>query len=414
MRTARVVPALLILLSAASAPAGEWPRFRGPDGAGVSDEKNIPVRLDKPLWKTDIPGHGHSSPVVWGDDVFLTTSRDDGKVRVLMCLSAADGKVRWSREVETDPIGTHKKGSPAAGSPTVDAERVYVSFLLGRKHTVIAYDKAGKELWRRQVGEFFCKHGPGASPVVADGKVIVVNDTAGTSDPDGPGTDGESFLTALSAATGEPVWKAPRATGRAVFATPLVAGRSVIAAGQAEGVTAYDLESGRKLWGTAPFALRTVASPIAADGLIIAVCGQGTGGRQMIAVRPEAAGADPAGKVAWEAAKMLPYVPTPVAFGKHLYVVADTGIASCFEAATGKTVWSHRLGGNYAASPIVVDGRVYAVSEDGELVVFAADPGAYKEIARSSAGAKVFATPAVSGGRLFLRTHGSLLCYVGR
>jgi outer membrane protein assembly factor BamB len=409
-------------MAASPASAADWPRFRGPDGSGVTDDKAVPTSwsaADKPAWNFRIPGGGNSSPVVVGDDVLVTYHRDEGKFRCVACVNAADGKVKWTAEEPAEGHRTHKKGSQASPSPAADAGLVVIGFVSGADNTVAAFDRAtGKRLWRKVVGQFHCTHGYGASPILAEGMVIVANDTGGAIDENGNKDGGESFVIALDAKSGETKWKTARTTGRAVFSTPLVAkgkggAETLVLSSQADGVTAYELKTGKKLWSCAAGKQRSVGSPFVAGDLVIATWGQGSGGGSMTAVRPDAESDDK--RIAWTAQKALPYVPTSLFYGGHIYMVSDTGVASCVNPADGAIVWSKRLEGNFAASLICVAGRIVAVNEAGDVFSFDATADEpLRKLAKSSVGEGVFATPAAAGGRLLIRTHGGLVCYAGK
>jgi outer membrane protein assembly factor BamB len=302
----------------------------------------------------------------------------------------------------------HKKSSFASATPCADEQRVYITFTTPTVK-VWAFNRSdGTEVWTRDLGEFISEHGSGTSPIVHDGLLILSNDQGGVMDPKGSPRDGRSFLIALDAKTGAVRWQTERRTAVVSYSTPLVvrvAGRKpeLVFTSQAEGIAGVNPADGKVLWQAGVFNRRTVGSAVYADGIVAAGCGQGAGGTAFVGIEP--------GKntPAWQALKMLPYVPTPVGFGRHIYVVSDGGVASCLEARTGKAVWSERLGGNFAAGLIVIDAKVYALSEAGDLHVFAAEP-VYKPIARSSVDEPVYATPSAAAGRLYIRTHRSLIC----
>lgn len=392
--------------------AGDWTRFRGPDGSGVSDEKGLPVTWTadaKPLWKVALDGSGHGSPVVAGGTVYVVNSRDNGTVREVLAFSAADGSPVWRQQFPASALGTHLKGSPSAATPCLDADRIYVPVTSDGKLSIRALNrKDGSPAWSAEIGDFFSKHGCGASPVLAGGKLVVVNDTADSTDPDGNGKTGDSALTALDPATGKVLWRTPRTTGRAVFSTPTPAGDAVLVSSQAEGLAAYALADGKKLWGTPKTEFRSVGSPVVAGSVVTGLWGQGGAGRILLAVNPAT------GQKVWETAKQIPYVCTPLHHGGHIYVVADGGFVSCLAAADGAVKWTDRLGGKFAASPVLAGGNIYAVSEDGEVCVFAADPAKFRLAGRSPLGDACYATPAIADGKLFFRTHKGLVCIAGK
>jgi outer membrane protein assembly factor BamB len=285
----------------------------------------------------------------------------------------------------------------------VDGKRVYAVFWDGRNMLVAAHDLDGKFLWKHDLGEFASQHGAAVSPMVCDGKVIVTNDQ-----------DGSAELVALDARTGDVAWRAPRRAFRACYSTPFVIERSgkvkrLIVASTA-GITSYDPENGREEWDWRwPFtgmALRTVASPVLSHGLIIASSGDGSGERDTVAVRADGEGH---AKKVWEKKRDMPYVPTMLASGDYLYWVHDKGMAGCMVAKTGKRVWLERLGEPFSASPILIDGKIYALGEQGTVFVYRASP-TFKLLAKNAVGEGVMATPAVADNRLFIRGSEHLIC----
>jgi outer membrane protein assembly factor BamB len=389
--------------------AADWPRFRGPNGTGISTDKNIPIQWSPEndvLWKTRIPGIGNSSPIVWGNRVFLQSASADGKERRLLCLNLADGGILWSVAVPGSHSRTHERNTLASSTPATDGERVYAVFWDGEELTLCAYDFQGQLLWKRGLGAHKSQHGAGISPTVYRGKVFLANDQ-----------DGASMVVALDAKSGNPVWEAPRRPFRACYSTPFLlekAGQEpgLIVASTA-GVTSYQPETGQRQWDWSwPFsgmALRTVASPIFSQGLIFANSGDGKGDRATIALRLEDTEAGPKPTLAWEKKREVPYVPCMLAWGDHLYYVFDKGFAGCCSAKTGERIWYERLGGEVTASPVLIDGKVYAINEQGTVFVFAASP-TFQLLAKNAVGEWVRASPAVADNRLLIRGEKHLFC----
>jgi outer membrane protein assembly factor BamB len=409
MRRFLIITAVLGCLCS-TALAGNWPRFRGPNGAGVADDKHVPVRFgptENLVWKTALPGLGNSSPVVWGDRIFLQTASADGKERKLVCLGAGDGRILWARNAPGEMAKTHRKNSLASGTPAVDGQRVCTIFWDGNRLSLHAYDLDGKELWHYPLGEFASQHGPGHSPILFENTVIVVNDQ-----------DGRAEVIALDAGTGKLLWQAARPAFRACYSTPFVldngSGKPELIVASTAGLAGYDLKDGRELWRWnwtfARSPLRTVASPIAANGLVFANSGDGAGDRHTVAVRLGGKGELGDSALAWESKKLFSYVPTMLTRGDLLFFVNDGGVAACHVAQSGDNVWTHRIGGNISASPILVDGKIYAATEEGDVIVFAADRQ-YRELARNSLGEPIIATPAVADNRLYIRGRDHLYCF---
>jgi outer membrane protein assembly factor BamB len=408
---------LLVLLAIGlqAAPASEptWSRFRGPNGTGLATNMDLPIKLSEQsaLWKKEIPGSGNSSPVIWGNKLFLESSSNDGSKRMLLCLNCLDGKTLWTKDFPTNPgvkPHTHPKNTLASATPAVDGQRVYALVWDGVENHLYGLDLDGKLLWERNLGAFKSQHGPGTSPMVVNHKVIVANDQ-----------DGSAEILAFDAATGKDVWRAQREPFRACYSVPFVLEKAgaptELIVGSTAGITSYDPETGRENWNFTSWPwlktpLRTVASPIAINDIIVANSGDGSGERNTVAIRPEGRGTLDKAVVLWSSTKTFPYVPNLLAQGEHLYFVNDLGIAGCAVARTGEIVWSQRLGGKYSASPVLVDGKIYAPSEEGTVYVFQASTK-FQLLAKNVLDEGMIASPAVSGRRLYLRGRNSLYCF---
>ena len=397
--------ALFAITSLAS--AGNWPQFRGPDGTGVSSEKNIPVTWSPGDYKWDvaIEGVGHAAPVIWNDYVFVTSADDEGAIRLLVCLDAKSGEQRWSQSIGMNRSKKHQKSSWASSTPATDGERVYVAFADKENYLVAAYNFTGELVWRRNLGAFESQHGLGVSPIIFEDMLIVPNDQ-----------DGPSFIVALDRQTGKTKWvSAERSFREASYSTPIVIhekGRpaQLICLSGAMGINGLDPHTGALNWRTEEFPLRTVASPVYGAGLVIASCGQGGRfGVKQIAVDPFERDELGQAVVKWTREKLIPYVPTPIVLGDHLFEWSDQGIITCVDLKTGKDVWTHRLGGNYSGSPLCIDGKLYGVEETGKVVVIEAGPK-FKELGTAELGDSCHSTPAVANGRLFFRSFQRLKC----
>jgi outer membrane protein assembly factor BamB len=361
---------------------------------------------DAILWKVALPGIGHSSPVVCGDRLFIQSAAPDGKERLLLCLSASDGKVLWQRSVPGERAHTHQKNSLASSTPATDGKRVYAYIWDGKETGLHAYDLDGNALWQYSLGGFKSQHGPGASPMVYEDRVFVLNDQ-----------DGASRVIALDSATGKVVWDAPRKPYRACYSTPAIIEEpgtpAQLLVVSTAGITTYDPHTGSIHWDyTWTFdgmPLRTVASPLYGNGLVIANSGDGGGARHTIAIKAGGKGDITSSALVWEHKRTLPYVPTMLLYGKHLYFVNDMGLAGCVVAATGEVVWTERLGGNVTASPVLIDGNIFCVNEAGTVFVFPAEP-TFKLLAKNPLDEPVIATPAVAGQRMFIRGVTHLFC----
>lgn len=390
---------MISLVCASAVRAENWSRFRGDGGQGTSEQKGIPATwsegdLD---WNIELPGVGHSSPVIHGERLFVTSAVEEGAVRHLFCLNASTGEQLWSTTVGYNRSHKHVKGSWASSTPATDGERVYVAFADEERYTLSAWDYEGRLVWRRNLGPFVSQHGQGVSPIVFDGMVIMANDQRGP-----------STINALDAKTGKTVWSTLRSIREASYSTPQIYQREgqkpqLICLSGAMGVTSLDPYTGEMNWMTGELPLRTVASPIIADGLILASCGGGGIGKLLIAVNPDADEDAGEPRIVYQRDRILPYVPTSVVHEGHAYLWNDNGVVSCMELKTGKNVWTHRVGGNYSGSTVLIDGKIYIMSEEGKCLVIAAAPK-FELLGENDLGDPSHSTPAVANGRLYLRT----------
>jgi outer membrane protein assembly factor BamB len=389
------------------ANADNWPRFRGPNGAGIAADKEVPIhwtQKDGVLWRTAIPGQGNSSPVVWGDRLFLQSATV--KERMLLCLNVHDGKILWTQTVPGTKAHTHPKNTLASSTPATDGKRVYAVFWDGKDIALYAYDFEGKQLWKRDLGGFESQHGVGMSPMIHEDRVILANDQ-----------DVSSVLLAFDAADGKTAWEAPRKHFRACYSTPFLLEKPgqtpELIVGSTSGLTSYDPRSGKEIWDWTwkfdSMALRTVSSPIYSQGTILATSGDGKGPRHMVAVTAGNPAARRKPSLAWQNKRDFPYVPSLLAWGNHIYSVTEEGIAACHVLKTGKEVWRHRLDCTVTSSPILIDGKIYVASDQGDVSVFTASP-TFNLLATNPIGERATATPAVADNRLFIRGDKHLFC----
>lgn len=389
-----------------TAHAQEWTRFRGPNGSGVANAANIPAEFSEAdfNWKVELPGSGHSSPVIWGDRVFVSATPAGTAKRAIVCIDAKSGKTIWTREYETATFRAHADNSYTSMSPAVDAERVYVWWGSPENSAIVALDqKDGKEVWKRDLGPFVSQHGPGASPIV-EGESVLLN-----FDQEQP----SSFLLALDRKSGKELWKYEHLGTSSSAATPCIfknadGRREAILISRTVGMTAVDVATGKVSWEMAGLIpKRCVASPVVTDGgLVIGQCGEGQAESFVYAVKPGSAGKPP--EKAYEVVRVGGYVPCPLPLGDLLFLWKENGTVTCLRAATNEQLWSERVEGPFYGSPIALNGRLYNITRRGELVVIGAGEK-FEKIARIPLGEGSFATPAVSGGRMYLRTFTHLI-----
>jgi len=412
-RRAILLSLLSAALCAAEAGAQEWTRFRGPNGTGISESKGIPTTWTEKdfRWRVAIPGESHSNPVFWGDKIFLESSTTDAKERMILCLKKEDGSELWSRKVPLTSFKKHPLNSFASSTPAVDKDHVYALFADPGKYLVKAWDHSGKEIWTVDLGPFKSQHGLGTSPVVYDDHLIVANDQ-----------DGDSFIVALDVKTGKTVWKCPRrgVEENTAYGTPTILERKgqpaqILTTSYAFGISSLDAKTGALLWEAHVFDKRAVASPVVVGDLVIGTCGNGGGKvNYAAAVKLGGKGDVTSTNVAYMIKGSTPYVPTPVSSGERIYWIADDGVASCIEPATGRIVWKERAAPiNFYGSPVLIDGKIYQVSTKGEMFVLAASDE-FKILARNPMGEGSHSTPCVDGDRLYLKTFTHLVCLGGK
>jgi len=400
----------LALTSCCCSFGQEWPRFRGPNGAGVSEATTIPVRwtTEDYRWRVKLPGIGYSSPVVWGDRVVVTSALEEDATQIIRCLRTFDGGLIWKRHFESTTHPKHQFNCYASSTPALDADHVYYTFATPEKYTVMALDRQkGREVWRRDLGPFAAEHGFGASPMLVDDLVIVPDEQ-----------DGESSVVALDRTTGETRWESKRRSVKAAYSTPCIylpdeGPPQLIVNSWAHGISSLDPRSGELNWEQAVFQHRVVGSPAIAAGLIFGCCGTGGVGRQMIAVRPGNPATGVESEIAYEVKGSLPYVCTPVAYGDLLFAWFDRGVVTCLDAPTGEIIWRERVGGDYFGSPVRVADRLYCISREGEMVVLAASRE-FKELARIDLEERSNSTPAIADGVMYIRTVSHLMAIGGK
>jgi outer membrane protein assembly factor BamB len=403
----------LVLLFAMSvwAQAENWPRFRGPNGQGISDATTIPVKWSDQdyKWKVALPGGGHSSPVVWDGKVFVTSGDDKTLQGVVLCLAAADGREQWRKQFELDKHPMNALNSYASATPALDADQVYVVWPGPAQARLIALTHEGREVWTVKLPGVKARHGAGSSPIVCGDDVIVSREQD-------KGNDLKSVWLAVDRKTGQVRWRYEHPqNANGSYSTPCIlrdkGGREqLIFSSNSHGIAGVDPQTGSLLWET-PAALpaRVVSSPVLVDGLVIATCGEGSRGIRLAAVRPPDADSSAPAEVYALDRGIVPYVPISVVHDGLLFAFHDQGTVSCLRSGTGEVLWSEKPGGKFFGSPVCVGDKLYAITTEGNVVVLIAGPK-YELLAVNSLGEKSHATPAVADGRLYLRTYSHLIC----
>jgi outer membrane protein assembly factor BamB len=409
--------ALAVALAPAVLRGEDWPRWRGPRGDGISADAGAPVHIgpkENLLWRVEPPGSGHSSPIVVGDAIFLTAAAPLGGAgapekkgqearRVLLRLDRRDGKLVWEREIVRSPLeGKHPKNSCASGTPASDGKLVYLAFLGEGKVQAAAVTLDGRIAWRAAPCGFKSVHGFSTTPVLFEDLVIL------NCDQDSE----EASICALDRETGAVRWRTERENHLRSYVPPHIfehGGRTQMVLAGSKCISSYDPRSGKRLWVCDGPTEQCVATAVYGNGLVII-----TGGfpdREVMAIRPDGEGDVTSSHVAWRAKKGVSYVPSPILLGERFYVVHDeTGVLAAYEARTGRLLFQERLGGAFSSSMVAAGGNIYLGSEDGDLHVFAAGPR-FERKAEAQFGEGIFATPAFSDGKIYLRTVKALYAF---
>ena len=394
----------------------QWNRFRGPNGSGISEATSVPIRWSEKdyNWTVQLPGSGLSSPVSWDGLLFVTSADMLAGERYLLCIQSDNGTVIWKKVFPFDEYKRNKRNSFASHTPAVDAKQVYTIWQSTRGSVLVAMDHDGEKTWEFELGGFSGGHGPATSPIVHDDLVIISNDQEGK--------NGESFLVAVDAESGKPRWRIDRASDRACYSTPCVyqqAGQpdTIVFTHSYRGITGVDASSGTRLWELDVFGThnqRAIGSPVIAGKLVIGSSGFTTGIKNVVAIDPDRAGKNEVAKEVYRVDKSVPHIPTPLVYDGRLFLWSDIGVLSCLDAQTGKQHWQGRVGGNYFGSPVCVGGHLYCIDQDGVVVVVDARATGLKVLARNELGEASSATPAVSNGRMYLRTNSRLYSLGGK
>jgi outer membrane protein assembly factor BamB len=396
---------LLVLWPALEAGAEDWPNWRGPRGDGSSLEKGVPLQWNETenvAWKAEVPGTGHASPIVFKDKIFIVSALLDTQERVLLCFDRKSGKKLWQKTVVESPLERkHELNSFASSTPATDGTNVYVAFLSKDKMVAAAYDLEGNEKWSVSPGVFSSIHGFCSSPIIHKDKVILNGDH-----------DGDSYIVAISRADGRTLWKTPRENKTRSYCVPTVfelSGRTQMVLSGDKSVASYDPNNGKLHWildGPTEQFVASIVYNQKADLLFV------TGGYpdlHILGLKHDGKGKIGREKIAWRSNKGVSYVPSPVSVGDWFFIVSDGGIASCYDARSGKIEWQERLAGGHHASLVTAEERVYFLGDNGECTIVQAAKE-FNVLAKNVLQEKFFASPAISQGQIFLRGDKHLYC----
>jgi outer membrane protein assembly factor BamB len=378
-----------------------WPRWRGPSGQGLVADSGYPDRWSATrnvVWRTPVPGRGNSSPVVWGDHIFLTAGDDRGRRLYVLAYRRSDGSLLWETEVAPGPReAVHRKNGPASATPATDGERVYVS--LGSRG-LAALDFNGAVLWLTEVGRIANYHGPAGSPLLYRDKLIIYQDQRRG-----------GFVAAYDTATGEQIWRTSR--GQSVgWGTPVairVGDHDELIVSSQRYVQSYDPSTGEELWRCEGMLREVIPTPAVGHGLVY--CASGRAG-PTLAIRPGGRGDVTRTHVEWSITRGSPFVPSPMVHGDYLYQINDmSSIITCLNARTGETVWQERLGRprreGISASPIIVDAKLFVTNDEGQTFVLKTGPD-FELLHVNDIGTRTLASPALVDGIWYIRTENEL------
>jgi outer membrane protein assembly factor BamB len=382
--------------------AKHWPRWRGPSGQGLvsgigyvdswSATQNV-------IWKAAVPGSGNSSPIVWGDRLFVTTAYDNGRRLALIAYRRADGTKLWEALAPAGRSGqgNHYKNGHASATPATDGQRIYVSF---GARGLLAFDFDGKVVWHRDLGPMEAYHGTAGSPLLYKDRVILYQDQFSG-----------SFIAAFDTRTGKELWRTRRDANTG-WGTPIavrVVDHDEIIVNSQQRVQAYNPDTGAELWSCNGSSYEVIPTPVVGYGMVF--CSSGRAG-PTLAIRPGGKGDVTRTHLEWTSPRGSPFVPSPILYGEYLYMVNDmASIVTCIEATTGKVMYQGRLGvaqrEGFSASPVALDGKVFFTNDDGETFVLKAGP-AFQLLHVNKIGESTLATPALVDGRWYIRTDRNL------
>lgn len=372
--------------------ATDWPWWRGPNRNGVAAADQTPPlkwsETENILWKSPVPGRGHGSPTVVGDQVFLATAEHDRQVQSVLCYDRNTGKQLWQTELHQGGFETkgNNKSSLASSTVACDGPRIFINFLNAGAIYTTALDRSGKKLWQTKITDYILHQGFGSSPAVYGSLLLVSADNKGT-----------GAIAALNRETGAIVWKEPRPK-MPNYTSPIVlnvAGREQLIFTGCDLVTSFDPLTGKKFWEIEGSTTECVTSTVTDGNLIFTSGGYPTNHISAIA-------ADGSGKTVWKNNTRV-YVPSMLVRDGYLYTVLDAGVAMCWKAATGEEVWKGRIEGTFSASPVLIGDHIFATSEAGKTYIFTASPAGFELLGENQLGSDVFATPTFVGNRIYMR-----------
>jgi outer membrane protein assembly factor BamB len=416
-RNIALLVCLLIAFPAATpqiSVAENWPGFRGPTRQGISNEKNLPTQWSETsniAWKTVITGEGWSSPIVYGDRVFVSTAIEEGASYHLLCLDRKTGAILWDRQVLRQKPGHRQPlNSYASSTPVTDGKNVYVVDFDG---SIAAVSTEGETVWVYRDFEYFSEHGLGVSPILYKELLIVAFDPSSSGPDPKLGWQkpwDKAVILALDKNTGKVRWEGKRGLSQIAHVSPQILkvnGKDQLISSAGNVIQGFDPDTGERIWTVSSPGEGVVPSVVVGEGLIFTA--SGFGDSTIRVVRAGGKGDVTKTNIVWESKEDVPKIPSMLYVKPYLYLVTEASVAKCFKAATGEVIWRQRLGGRFSASPVWADGKIYFLSDKGTTTVIA-DGAEFKVLAKNELNETCKASPAISQGNIFIRSDKHLYC----
>lgn len=394
--------------------AENWPGFRGPTRQGISNEKNLPTQWSETsniAWKTVITGEGWSSPIVFGNRVFVTTATEEGASYHLLCLDRKTGAILWDRQVLRQKPGHRQPlNSYASSTPVTDGKNVYVVAFDG---SIAAVSTEGETVWVYRDFEYFSEHGLGVSPILYNELLIVAFDPSSSGPDPKLGWQkpwDKAVILALDKNTGKVRWEGKRGLSQIAHVSPQILnvnGKDQLISSAGNVIQGFDPDTGERIWTVSSPGEGVVPSVVVGEDLIFTTSGFGDSAIRV--VRADGKGNVTKTHIAWESPDDVPKIPSMLYVKPYLYLVTEAGVAKCLKAATGEVIWRERLGGRFSASPVWADSKIYFLSEKGTTTVIQEGPE-FKVISKNELNETCKASPAVSQGNIFIRSEKNLYC----
>lgn len=404
LRYLTILIAGLIITSTTFVRSENWPNWRGPMGDGSSVETNLPTQWDSitnVMWKIPVPGIGHGSPIVWEDRLFIISAIPETQERILLCYDCQSGNLLWQVTVLEAPLEViHPDNSFASGTPATDGKLIYVSFIDGEDVVVAAHDFTGNQVWIQRPGTFSGPHGFSCSPALFE-DMVIINGASKVN----------AFVAALDKTDGHTIWKSLHDNSAMSYSTPIfrkIGGRMQMFYCGNQEVGSFNPTDGSRYWFVDGPSQEFCATPVYNEKAGLVFISSSWPERHLLAIRPDGNGDVSDSHIAWKSDNGAYYVPSPIVIGDYLITTMTNGQVHCMEAATGNILWKEKLGKQYP-SAVLANGLVYIPNDEGIINVIRPDT-TYESVAKNNIGERMFASPAISEGKIYLRGTKNLYC----